>query len=521
MASTDKYDAIVIGGGHNGLVAAAYLARARVKVLVFEKSRTLGGAARREETWPGYSVSTAAYVCSLFDPNIVHELDLAARGLAVYRKEPASFTPLADGRSLLLGADAAANAVEIERFSRRDVAGYAAFLRSAEALGSEISAHFDDEHPHRSALTAETQGLIEQPVATYVERFVETPVLQATLATDGLIGTYAGPREAGTAYVLAHHYAGRILGDQGAWGFVRGGMGALSAAIASAARAAGARNMQRHRSRCDLREGERICVETAKGTQLETRAVLSNADPRTTFLQLCSPDAFEPAFVERVRAWRSEGVSFKVNLALGALPDFTARPGTHLQPHHKATIHVAPDIDYLQRACDDARRSGTSRAPMLECFMQTPTDPSLAPPGKHILSIFAQYYPYASAARWTPAQKEVAARSIVETLAQYAPNLPRIIEAWDVLSPADIETRIGIASGHIFHGELLPGQIFEDRFDVRTPLAGLYLCGSGTHPGGCVTGIPGRRAARAVLADLKVPVQYADRTKNLALRRNP
>ena len=504
MAEAD-YDAIVIGAGHNGLVAAAYLARGGARVLVLEQSSVLGGAARCETPWPGYTVSTASYVCSLFDPAIVSELDLPRHGFSAYRKEPASFTPLMDGRSLLLGADAAINAEEIARFSSDDASGYAAFVDDAERLGAEIADHFGDERPTLAALDSKVRERINLPAAEYVERFVRTPVLQATLATDGLIGTYAGPRDPGTTYVLAHHYAGRLLGAQGAWGFVRGGMGALSAAVAAAARAAGVQISNGIEVRSISRD-DKLRVHCNDDRTFTARTVLSNADPQTTFLRLCPSDAFESGFLARVREWRAEGVSFKINLALGSLPDFAARPGTNPQPHHKATVHVAPDVDYLQRAHDDARRLGSSSAPMLECFMQTPTDPSLAPQGKHILSIFAQYFPYGTVKGWTKEQKTAAARTIVETLAQYVPNLLDVLEEWDVISPADIESRIGIAGGHIFHGELLPGQIFEDRFDVRTPFAGLYLCGSGTHPGGCVTGVPGRRAARAVLADLKAAV---------------
>jgi phytoene dehydrogenase-like protein len=473
---------------------------------VLEKAEVLGGAARCEPTWPGYTISTASYVCSLFDPAIVQELDLAAHGFAAYRKRPASFTPLPDGRSLLLGAGALSDAEQIGKFSLRDVQGYAAFAQSTQRLGGVVFAHSGDERPVLANVEPEATHDFGLPVASYVERFVETPVLQATLATDGLIGTYAGPRQAGTTYVLAHHYAGRIFGEQGAWGFVRGGMGALSASVAAAARAAGAEIRSGEEVAAIALRGSELVVQTARGGELRARSVLSNADPQTTFLRMCAPGSFDDAFLRRVRDWQAEGVSLKINLALGELPDFTARPGTKAQAHHRATIHVAPDLAYLQAAYDDARAGGASRAPMLECFMQTPTDPSLAPPGKHVLSIFAQYFPYRTAVRWTRAEKDAVAHRIVDTLAAYAPNLPGAIEAWDVLSPADIETRIGIAQGHIFHGELLPGQIFEDRFDVRTPLHGLYLCGSGTHPGGCVTGVPGRRAARAVLADLKALV---------------
>ncbi len=501
-----EYDAVVIGAGHNGLVAAAYLAQAGARVAILEKSAAIGGAARSEETWPGYTVSTASYVCSLFDPVIVRELELEKHGFSAYRKEPASFTPLLDGRSLLLGSDAGCERRgdrTLFRLRRRRLPSVfrkrrGARRRALRTLGRRRTA------PGRSS-TRTVREQFDLPVSAYVERFVETPVLQATLATDGLIGTYAGPRDAGTTYVLAHHYAGRMLGEQGAWGFVRGGMGAVSAAVASAARAAGV-DVHSGVEVMRIARNGRMEAQCADGRSFAARAILSNADPKTTFLDLCATDAFESAFLERVRAWRSEGVSFKINLALGGLPDFSARPGTNLQAHHKATIHVAPDIDYLQRAHDDARARGASRAPMLECFMQTPTDTSLAPAGKHILSIFAQYFPYSAAVRWNAIEKRAIVRTIIESLAQYAPNLLDLIEDWDILSPADIEARIGISGGHIFHGELLPGQIFEDRFNVRTPLDGLYLCGSGTHPGGCVTGVPGRRAARAVLADLKAVV---------------
>lgn len=475
-----------------------------MSVVVLERSERIGGAAVSEPVWPGYTVSTASYVCSLLDPQIVAELDLPAHGYFAYRKEPASFTPLVDGRSLLLGSDDAQNEREIAAFDRRDVAGFAQFERAATGLGALVAGEFDRDDPSFERFDARTQAALRASAAELVEAHVRTPVLAATLATDGLIGTAAGPRDPGTAYVLAHHYAGRALGVQGAWGFVRGGMGAVSNAIAAAAQAAGAtiRTNARVASIC-VRDGHARGVELASGERIEAACVLSGADPKTTFLRLAPQAALEPAFIERVRRWRSAGVSFKLNLALGELPDFSARPGRGPLPHHRATIHVAPTIDYLQAAFDDTR-DGCSRAPMLECFMQTPTDPSLAPPGKHILSIFAQYFPYEPAdGPWTAAKKDGVVASIVQTLAQYAPNLPAAVEAVQALAPPDLEARFGLTGGHIFHGELLPGQIFEDRFAVRTFIKGLYLCGSGTHPGGCVSGIPGRRATRAVLQDLK------------------
>ncbi len=470
---------------------------------MLERREVLGGAAVTEPVWPGYQVSLASYVCSLLDPQVIADLNLAAHGYHAYRKEPASFTPLGDGRSLLLGSNDAANAREIAAFDERDVAGFAAFETAALRLGTSLFESFADETPSWSRFDAATRATLEGSVADLVERYVRTPVLQATLATDGLIGTGAGPRDPGTAYVLAHHYAGRALGVQGAWGFVRGGMGAVSAAAASAARAAGATLLTGSTvERIALRDGRARRIELRDGTTIEAAAILVNADPKTLFLQLLERGDVPPELHARAAAWQSNGVSLKINLGLGELPDFRARPGTNEQPHHRATIHVAASIAFLQQAYDDAREFGTSREPMLECFMQTPTDPSLAPPGKHILSIFAQYFPYDRTDRpWEAADRDAIADRIVAQLAAYAPNLPAAIEHRQVLAPPDLEAMLGLTGGHIFHGELLPGQIYDQRFGVRTGIDGLYLCGSGTHPGGCVSGFPGRRAAHAAIAD--------------------
>ncbi|HYZ17160.1 MAG TPA: NAD(P)/FAD-dependent oxidoreductase [Candidatus Acidoferrum sp.] len=502
----------MVGGGHNGLVAAAYCARAGLKTVVLEQRDVLGGAAVTEELWPGYRLSVASYVCSLLDPRIIADLDLRAHGYEAYRKDPASFTPLEDGRSLLLGCDDAANAREVARFDERDVAGLAAFEAEAARLGSLVADSFDDPQPSFARFPDDVQTTLRGSVADLVERFVRTPVLAATLATDGLIGTDAGPREPGTAYVLAHHYAGRAMGAQGAWGFVRGGMGAISQAVASAARAAGAElRTGAAVERIAIRNGRAGEVHLRSGEIVEARFVLVNADPKTLFLRLLDRYDVPDPLLTRVQAWRTNGVAFKLNLALRELPNFVTRPGADPQPHHRATIHVAPSIDYLQQAYDDAREDGASTAPMLECFMQSPTDPAMVPPGKHVMSIFAQYFPYERVDHaWRPEDRDAVAETIIATVARHAPNLPASIEQRQALAAPDLEALLGLSGGHIFHGELLPDQIYERRFAVRPGIDGLYLCGSGTHPGGCVSGYPGRRAAEAVLADARnvvIPAQ--------------
>jgi phytoene dehydrogenase-like protein len=491
------------------------LAKAGLSVAVFEQRGVIGGAAVSEtDIWAGYTLSTASYVCSLLDPWLVEDLELRARGLSYYRKDPYAFTPLLDGRSLLLGTDAASNAREIAALNPNDVAGFEAYIERTDRLGRALFDSFSDEQPRFDRFDVETQAVLRGSAADLVERYVSAPVLQAELANDGLVGTYLGPRNPGTGYVLAHHLAGRLLGTQGSWAFVRGGMGSVSQALAAAAVAHGAQIFPGSRVSSIAVAGGRACgvrvspLDANRGDEqvVRAKAIMSNAHPRTTFLDLLDSAVLDPAFVSKVEAWKSIGPSLKLNLALGELPNFTCRPGTNAQPHHRATIHVAPSIDYLQKAYEEARASGESAEPLIECFLQTPTDPSLAPAGKHILSVFAQYFPYDRPGGWNDERREAAADKIVAILARYAPNIPRAIEHRQVLAPPDLEERFGLIGGHIFHGELLPGQIYEDRFATETPVPNLYLCGSGAHPGGCVSGFPGKRAANAVLRKLSLGI---------------
>jgi phytoene dehydrogenase-like protein len=500
----ETYDAVIIGAGHNGLACAALLAKAGRSVAVFERASRIGGAAvSSTDEWPGYTLSLASYVCSLLDPWLVDELDLRAHGFDFYRKDPYAFTPLLDGRSLLLGSDGAANAREIAAFNPDDVAGFEAYGDRTERAGRALFDSFSDESPRLDRLDADTQALLRGSAAELVEQYVSTPVIQAELVNDGLIGTNLGPRDAGTGYVLAHHLAGRVLGIQGAWAFVRGGMGTVTSAMASVARAHGAQIFHDATVSRIVTDGDRaVAVALDDGREIRARAIASNAHPVTTFLELLDSAALDSSFRDKVKGWKTTGPSLKLNLGLGELPNFTARPGTNPQPHHRATIHIASSIDYLQKAYEDGRDYGESEEPLIECFLQTPTDPSLAPPGKHILSVFAQYFPYDRPDGWSHAKREAAADKIVSILGRYAPNLPNAVEHRQVLAAPDLESRFGLTGGHIFHGELLPGQIYEDRFATRTPVADLYLCGSGAHPGGCVSGFPGKRAAAAILKDL-------------------
>ncbi|MBV8245847.1 MAG: NAD(P)/FAD-dependent oxidoreductase [Candidatus Eremiobacteraeota bacterium] len=499
-----------MGGGHNGLACAALSAKAGLSVALFERSPILGGTAVSEPMWNGYTVSSASYVCTLLDPWLISELDLEGRGYHAYRKDPATFNVLRDGSSMLLGSNDDTNAAEIAAFNPRDVAGFIELDRVTRRLGSELFETFSDDEPRFENLPAESQGLLRGSVAEFIERYVETPVLQAAIATDGTIGTYLGPRDAGTMYVLAHHFAGRALGVQGAWGYVRGGMGSISKALASAAQSYGAHLFaDAPVEKITVRDGRVAGVVLRDGRTIRAKVVASNAHPQTTYADLVGTELLDDATRARLKSWRTIGPSMKVNLAIGELPDFTARPGTTPRSHHRATIHVAPSMDYIQQAYEDTKSGSVSREPMLECFLQTPTDPTLVPPGKHILSIFAQYYPYDVCRTWTKEDGEREADRMVALLAEFAPNLPGAIEARQIFTPADLEARFGLVGGHIFHGELLPGQIYEDRFPTRSSIDGLYLCGSGAHPGGCVSGFPGKRAANAIVKDLKATFRQA------------
>ena len=538
MRHNHGYDCIVIGGGHNGLIAAAYLARAGKSVCVLERRPVLGGCAATEALWPGYKVSTGAYVISLLLPEIIRDLRLREHGLTILPRNPSSFTPLADGRYLLLGPDAASNRREITRFSRRDAEAfprYNALLdRVAHVLEPIVSATAPNPFPGPGARRGAAARLRDAgrlwrlyrqlgrlgsdlPAALellagaarpILERWFEAEVLRATLATDAIIGAFASPATPGTAYVLLHHAMGRTGGARGVWGYVQGGMGGLADALEAVCTSL----------RVDIRreaEVRRIAtsggaargVVLADGTTVEARVVASSVDAQLTFRKLLDPDDLPGDFLAAVARIDYSSASAKINLALAEPPRFRCLPSEGIGPQHHGTIHIGETLDYLERAHADARAGRPSADPVLEVTLPTSVDTTIAPEGRHILSIFVQYAPYALAggAHWDDVKDAFADRCI-ELLARYAPNVPGAIEHRQVLSPLDLERTFGLTGGNIMQGAMNLNQLFFMRpvpgwADHRTPVRGLYLCGAASHPGGGVMGACGRNAAGEILRD--------------------
>jgi phytoene dehydrogenase-like protein len=475
------YDAIVIGGGHNGLVCAAYLAKAGRKVLVLERRPMVGGCAVTEEVWPGYRVSVASYLVSLLKDEIVKDLELKKYGYHVYPKDPPFFTPFPDGRHLFMWQDMERTVAEIARFSKRDAEAYPRYDAYLEGLAQTIDGMLLGAPPEDVSALDE---VLDSSAEEFLDRWFESDEIKVTLATDGVIGANGGPRTAGTAYVLLHHCMGMAAGRRALWGYVRGGMGALSEAIAASARATGAEiRTETAVSTVLVKDGRAYGVALANGDEISAPIVVSNLDPIAT--RRIAPGAVDS------EGYQCVGPSMKMNLALSGLPEFTAYPETP-GPHHRATIHLCPSIDYVEKAWEDARNGRPSENPMLEIGIPSMYDPTLCPPGHHVMSIFLQYTPYG--ADWE-ALREPYGERVIDLIGQYAPNIRDVLIAKQVLAPPDLEARFGITGGNIFHGELIRNQLFAKRPGYRTAIAGLYLCGSGTHPGGGVMGASGHNAA--------------------------
>jgi phytoene dehydrogenase-like protein len=522
------YDVIVVGAGHNGLTHAAYLAKSGKKVLVLERRPLVGGATVTEELYPGFKYSVCSYAVSLLRPEVIRELELARHGLAIIPLD-STFTPLPDGNYLLRRGDHAETRRELLRHSRLDAEAYEQFGKKMVELAMAVKpllamippdpASF---HP-RELLRVLSLGkrfrllgkdllydlvkLMTMSSADFLDEWFETEALKATMSASGIIGTFLGPRSPGTAYVLLHHYMGELDGSFRAWGFPTGGMGSVSRALAEAARRHGAEiRTSSEVARILVQNGQALGVVLSDGTEIRGTIVVSAADPKRTFLNWIDGSHLDPEFIRQVRKIKMRGSSGKVNLALDGLPRFTALPAEG--PHLAGAISISPSVDYLERAYDDAKYGSYSRRPYLDILIPSMIDPSMAPPGKHVMSIFVQYAPYGLKNGDWPERREAFGDTVVDTLAEYAPNLKDMILHRQVLTPWDLEQEFGLGEGNIFHGELSLSQLFFLRpvpgwADYRTPLRNLYLCGAGTHPGGGVMGAGGRLAAMEVLKDLR------------------
>jgi phytoene dehydrogenase-like protein len=520
------YDAIVIGAGHNGLTAAAYLARAGRKVLVLERRHVLGGAAVTEEIFKGFRFSVCSYVVSLLRPEIIRELDLPRHGLEILPLD-GTFTPMPDGNYLWRVNDHAKTRREIARHSPIDAEAYEEYGRAMVEMGRFVKPILTMLPPDPTSrrlrdfrnlwflvrrfreLSSQDQynqvQLMTMSAVDFLDRWFETDVLKATMAASGIIGTFLGVRSPGTAYVLLHHYMGEIDGAFRSWGLPRGGTGAISNAIAMAAREAGVDiRTETAVSGIIVRNNTARGVVLANGDELDAAIVVSSVDPRATFLKFIDSQALPSDFVDDVQRYKFRGSSGKVNLALDALPDFACLPGQG--PHLRGAISVSPSVDYMERAYDAAKYGRFSRRPYIDIVIPSLTDPSVAPPGKHVMSCFVQYAPYHLTEGTWDEKRDEFGDTVVETLAEYAPNLRRIVLHRQVVTPLDLEREWGLSEGNIFQGELTLEQLFFLRpapgwAQYRTPIRRLYMCGSATHPGGGVMGAPGRNAAMRILSD--------------------
>jgi len=520
----NRPDVIIVGGGHNGLACAAYLARAGRKVLVLERRERVGGAALSEEVFPGFRFSVFSYVVSLLRPEIIRELELPRHGLHILPLE-STLTPLANNDYLAQWSDHDRNRAELARHSPRDAEAYDEFglllhrmaravkpllatappdpasLRPRELLDLARLGKYFRTLPARD-LNA-LWKLLTMSAADYLDEWFESGALKGTKSASGIIGTLLGPRSPGTAYVLLHHYMGELDGVFRAWGFARGGNGSVSAALAAAAQAHGAEiRTGASVQKILMSSGRAHGVVLESGEELRAPTIVSGADPRRTFLGLVGEKELPGDFVESIRRYKFRGSSGKVNLALAELPRFTCMPEPG--PHLRGAISISPSVDYLERAYDDAKYGEISRRPYMDIIIPSMLDPSMAPPGRHVMSIFVQYAPYHLNGGWSDARREAFGDTVVNTLAEYAPNLKRAILHRQVITPADIERIVGLSEGNIFQGELTLQQMFFLRpapawSRYRTPIDGLWQCGSGTHPGGGVMGASGRNAAHAIL----------------------
>ncbi|MCC7326638.1 MAG: NAD(P)/FAD-dependent oxidoreductase [Burkholderiales bacterium] len=537
-SSARRYDAVVIGGGHNGLTCAAYLAAAGLSVCVAERRRVVGGAAVTEEFHPGFRNSTASYTVSLLDPQVIRDLRLAQHGLVIRERSIANFLPLPDGRYLKVGGGLAATQAEVAKFSRRDADALPAYYTMLERIAAVLRGLLGAPPPNLAAGTVrdiaslvdvvrsakhfralslparrDVMDLFTKSAGDILDRWFESVPIKAAFGFDSVVGNFASPYTPGSAYVLLHHVFGEVNGRPGRWGHAMGGMGSITQAMAieCAARGVVVRT-NAPVARVIVKAGRAVGVELDGGEAIDCARVVANVNPKLLFRKMVAPEHLPEDFRARIDGYRCGSGTFRMNVALAALPDFTALPGRHAQPHHDSGIILAPSLAYMERAYFDARTDGWSRAPIVEMLIPSTVDDSLAPAGMHVASLFCQHvHPDLSSVLpgmgWDDARDEVA-DLMIATVDGFAPGFAASVLGRRALSPLDLEREFGLVGGDIFHGALALDQLFSSRpvlghADYRMPVPGLYLCGSGAHPGGGVTGIPGRNAAREILRDVR------------------
>jgi phytoene dehydrogenase-like protein len=527
-------DALIVGGGHNGLVCAAYLAAAGLKVTVLERRNVVGGAAVTEEFHPGFRNSVAAYTVSLLNPKVIRDLDLPRHGLRIVERKLANFLPLDETRYLKVGADQTAK--EVAKFSSRDASALSAYGARLDVIADVLrdlvlqtppnvtAGSWLDALPEllRSArlgkriakldlpMRRELLDLFVKSAGDYLDAWFESAPIKAAYGFDGVVGNFASPYAAGSAYVLLHHVFGEVNGKKGAWGHAIGGMGAITQAMAKAAAERGVDIRVASPVREILVEaGRAVGVVTEKGEAIRARSVVSNLNPKLLYGSLIDAAALPQDFRERISRWRCGSGTFRMNVALSELPDFKALPGRAAADHHTAGIIMAPSLAYMDQAYLDAKAGGWSKRPIVEMLIPSTLDNSLAPPGRHVASLFCQHVApvLPNDASWDAHREEVA-DVMIDLVNTHAPNFKASVLGRQIMSPLDLERTFGLIGGDIFHGALSLDQLFSARpmlghGDYRGPLKGLYMCGSGTHPGGGVTGAPGHNAAREIIADFR------------------